>query len=132
MGTMQFKDYIFRHNPARITVSEAKAVVTHVCPGGGEISQELGRKARIILCSGSFFGTTMAHAMSQLTAFRQKATGEGMLYLPGIPPFSARLLELVFDAEGDGRVILYTMKFTEVLDSRETGTATVVYFGRGE
>jgi hypothetical protein len=36
-----------------------------------------------------------------------------MLYLPGIPPFYAYLADLSVDAEGDGRVILYAMKFVE-------------------
>jgi hypothetical protein len=110
---MQFRDYIFRHNPAKITVSDSKAVATHLCPGGAEIAQELGERARQVTCSGSFFGANLGEAMGQLLEFRQKATGEGMLYLPGLPPFPARLLELAFDAEGDGRIILYTMKFIE-------------------
>ncbi len=110
MGTMQFRDYIFRHNPARIAVSDPRAVVTHICPGGAEIAQELGTRARVITCSGSFFGNGMTEAMGQLLEFRRKAEGEGMLYLPGLPPFPARLLELKFDAEGDGRIILYTMR----------------------
>jgi hypothetical protein len=110
---MQFRDYIFRHNPAKITVSDTKAVVTHLCPGGAEIAQELGQQARAVTCSGSFFGAGLGEAMGQLIEFRQKAVGEGMLYLPGLPPFPARLVALAFDAEGDGRIILYTMKFIE-------------------
>jgi hypothetical protein len=120
---MQFRDYIFRHNPAKITVSSPKAVVTHLCPGGAEIAQELGERARVVTCSGSFFGASMGEAMGQLLEFRQRSAGEGMLYLPGLPPFPARLLELVFDAEGDGRIILYTMKFIETFMGHSGGQA---------
>jgi hypothetical protein len=121
---MQFRDYIFRHNPAKITVSDSRAVVTHLCPGGAEIAQELGERARVVTCSGSFFGASMGEAMGQLLEFRKRSAGEGMLYLPGLAPFPARLLELVTDAEGDGRIILYTMKFIETFIGHGGGQGT--------
>ncbi len=121
MSNTQFRDYIFRHNPAKIAVSDPRAVVSHFCPGGAEVTQELGLRPRTVVCSGSFFGDSLSEAMGQLIEFRQKSSGAGMLYLPGLPPFSARLLELAFDAEGDGRIILYTMKFIEVANHNDNG-----------
>jgi hypothetical protein len=116
MDTVQFRDFIFRHNPHNIQMSAPQATASHFCHGVGEIVQGMGEKARIVKCSGSFFGDTYTQAMAQLLEFRAKtAKGEaGMLFLPGIPPFMARLREFVFDAVGDGRIIAYTMEFVEV------------------
>ncbi len=119
MGNTQFRDYVFRHNPAKITVSDPRAVVSHFCPGGPEVAQDLGTRPRTVVCSGSFFGESLGEAMGQLIEFRQNSFGPGMLYLPGVPPFPARLLELDFDAEGDGRIILYTIKFIETASGQD-------------
>jgi len=113
IDNMQFRDFIFKHNPEKISVSDAQNVVTHFCPGKTEITQDMGKKARIVTCFGSFWGDSYSAAMRELLEFRQKSAGVGMLYLPGIPPFSARLSELSFDAQGDGRIIPYTMRFVE-------------------
>lgn len=113
--TMQFRDFIFRHNPQTIAVSCAANVVPHFCPGKGDVVQNLGRRGRIVRCSGSFFGTSFREAMAQLTEFRQKTneTTGGMLFIPGVEPFMAQLREFAFDAQGDGRIIGYTMVFVE-------------------
>lgn len=67
----------------------------------------------MVTCSGSFWGPSFSEAIKELIEFRQRGDSVGMLYLPGIAPFPARLRELAFDAEGDGRIIPYTMSFIE-------------------
>lgn len=117
MTTMQFKDFIFRHNPERISVGDSRRIVSHFCPGAAEITQNLGQNARAVTCAGCFFGDNFSEALAQLLEFRQKSDGEtGMLYLPGLPPFPAKLVELAFEATGDGRVIPYTMRFLEAVE----------------
>lgn len=113
--TMQYRDFLFRHNPQCITVYQPSQVASHFCPGWGDMTQQLGGKARTVRCQGSFFGGNFPEAMSQLQEFRGK-TGDGergMLLIPGLSPFMAYLKELVFDAQGDGRIIPYTMVFVE-------------------
>lgn len=110
METMQFRDFVFPHNPQSITVSERTQTVTLFCPGKGEIQQRLGGGCRVVRCAGSF-----EEAVRQVEAFR-RSTGEaaaGMLLIPGMQPFWAHIKELVFEASGDGRVIPYTMLFVE-------------------
>lgn len=116
MDTMQFRDFIFKNNPQKISVSDSSNLVSHFCPGKAEITQDLGKKARVVTCSGSFWGDSFSEAVNQLLDFRQRSGGVGMLFLPGIPPFPARLSELSFDAQGDGRIIPYTMRFLEAVD----------------
>ena len=113
--TMQFRDFIFPHNPRSITVSQGEELAAHFCPGRGDVVQYLGPRARTVRCQGSFFGDSFTQAAAQLRAFRRKAgDGErGMLLVPGMAPFLAHLKELAFDATGDGKIIPYTMVFVE-------------------
>lgn len=119
VNTMQFRGFVFSTNPEKISVNEEWNVVRHFCPGKAEISQDLGKKARVVTCSGSFWGASFSETMRELSRFREESGGSlsggnvGMLYIPGMPPFTARLTELAFDAQGDGRIIPYTMKFIE-------------------
>lgn len=115
MFSMQFRDFMFKTNPEKISVSDSKNVVSHFCPGKAEITQDMGKKARVVVLSGSFWGDSFSEAMSQLLDFRAKSGDVGMLFLPGLPPFPARLTELAFDARGDGRIIPYTMRFLEAV-----------------
>lgn len=116
--TMQFRDYIFDHNPAKITVTRAEKAVRQFSPGRGEILQHLGRMARVVRCEGSFFGDSFATASARLDAFRRRAEGEepGALFVPGEEPFLAYLQEFVFEAAGDGRIIPYAMTFLEAME----------------
>lgn len=113
--TMQYRDFIFRHNPQNITIYQPNEVVSHFCPGGGDVVQYLGPRVRTVRCQGSFFGASYHEAMSQLRDFRARTAdgGRGMLLVPGMAPFLAYLKELTFDATGDGKIIPYTMLFTE-------------------
>lgn len=113
--TMQYRSFIFRNNPQNITLYQPNEVVAHFCPGAGDVVQRLGPRARTVRCQGSFFGPSYREAMKQLQDFRAcVADGEkGMLLIPGMAPFLAYLKELTFDATGDGKIIPYTMLFTE-------------------
>lgn len=114
-NTMQFRGYVFTTNPEKISVGETRNVARHFCPGKAEISQDMGKKARVVTCTGSFWGESFSDAMRELLKFREQGDGVGMLYLPGMPPFAARLVELAFDAQGDGRIIPYSMRFIEAM-----------------
>ena len=115
--TMQFRDFIFPHNPGSITVTQPGELAVHLCPGKGEVVQYLGARAKTVRCQGSFFGATFHEAVSQLQEFRERAgTAErGLLLIPGMQPFLAYLRELSFDSTGDGKIIPYTMVFVEAV-----------------
>lgn len=115
MNTMQYRDYIFTHNPQTIQITHGVGTVSLFCPGRGEVVQQLGGKANVVQCSGSFFGNSYAQALAELEAFRKSADANtpGSLFLPGMHPFFAYLREFVYEASGDGRIIPYTMTFVE-------------------
>lgn len=114
--TMQFRDFIFRHNPKNIAMSSGQQAVRHLCPGKGEIVQNLGRVPREVRCTGSFLGKDYSDAIAQVTDFRKKAEQKdaGLLMLPGVEPFLAHLREFNFEAGGDGRILAYSMLFAEI------------------
>jgi len=116
--TMQFRDFLFPHNPHTITVRQPEGLVGHFCPGKGDVLQHLGARARTVRCQGSFFGATYTQALAQLRAFRQKTqdSRRGMLLVPGMEPLLAYLSEFAFNAQGDGKIIPYTMVFTEAVE----------------
>lgn len=113
--TIQFRDYIFRHNPQSITITCGTGTASHFCPGVGELVQRLGGKCRTVRCQGSFFGGSFQEASAQLEEFSRKAQQDqaGTLFLPGLQPFQAHLQELLFECAGDGKIIPYTLVFVE-------------------
>ena len=115
MQTMQFRDYIFKHNPAKIRITNQNHITEDFCPGKGSVTQNLGPKPRKVVCSGSFAGLTPREALEQAAEFRRKTADEqsGILFLPGMEPFPAQLREFILEAEGDGRVLPYTLTFVE-------------------
>ena len=117
MSPMQFRDYIFDHNPSSITLRERERTVTHIRPGTGNISQHLGTQGRRVTCKGAFFGASYSEASVSLQRFRAAACGgaTGLLFLPGMEPFPGRLTDFAVEAQGDGCIISYTMVFDEVL-----------------
>jgi hypothetical protein len=116
MSEMQYRDFVFPHNPASIEVSHGKNLQAYICPGKGEVLQEVGKAARVVICKGCFFGDTYAQARAQLDAFCAAAEQPGMLYLPEATPFCAWLRDLKWSAEGAGQLLPYTMVFVEVLE----------------
>ena len=115
MSTMQFRDYVFRHNPAIIRVEESPVLSEDYCPGLGLLVQNHGRGARVVTCSGSFWGATADDAFRQCESLRQAANKErtGLLCLPGVAPFYAHMRALTVDARGDGLLLPYTVVFVE-------------------
>lgn len=115
MDTMQFRDFLFRHNPEQITVTDAARLKEDFCPGLGSRVRRLGQRARRVRCHGSFLGASPEEAFEQAAELRRAAAGgqAGMLFLPGMEPFPARLEEFVAEAGGDGRILPYTLTFVE-------------------
>jgi hypothetical protein len=115
METVQFRDFVFRHNPQSITVSDGAKLAENLCPGQGVQVRSMGAMARTVTMKGCFLGSTIRDAMEQAAAFRRKtAAGEaGTLFLPGMEPFTAQLKEIALEAVGEGLILPYTMVFVE-------------------
>lgn len=119
MEKMQFRGFLFPHNPASISLERDEKVARYFCPGKGEFSRNLGRLLRVVRCEGCFYGRTPEEAAGQMERFLEAAgetEGEkqsGALFLPGMRPFQAHLREFSVTAKEDGCILPYHMVFVE-------------------
>ena len=115
MQKMQFRDFIFPHNPATILVERLGRHASFFCPGHGEIVQTLGAGRRQVRCTGDFVCASAGESVALTASFEEQcADGKpGVLLLPGRAPMIAVLAEHSFQARGDGRVTPYFMRFLE-------------------
>lgn len=120
MNNMQYKDFIFPHNPAAITLEEPGRHAVHFCPGQGEVVQFLGGGKRSIRCEGSFACATPEEAAALMEGFRARAADPqpGVLFLPGLPPVVAVVTSCVFQAVGTGATLPYAIRFLETGDAQ--------------
>lgn len=119
MEIMQFKSFVFPHNPAVITVEAPCRHARFFCPGHGEQVQALGTGVRSVRCTGSFFAPTPAGAAALVSAFAAltRDCSPGVLILPGLDSMEAVLTGFSWRGEGMGCQIPYEITFVE----REAG-----------
>jgi len=115
MESMQFRSFIFPHNPAAIAVERLGRHATFFCPGHGEVVQTLSEGRRQVRCSGDFVCASARESAALIADFEQRAADgqPGILIMPGMGSMIAVLAEHAFHARGDGRVTPYTMRFIE-------------------
>ena len=68
MTNLRFKEYVFRHNPARLKVSRCQKVSRSCCYGVGEHLQLLGNGLTVVEGEGELFG---ADALEQFYALQR-------------------------------------------------------------
>ncbi len=115
MERMQFKSFVFPHNPASVSVEAPGRYAVLLCPGQGERTQELGRGLRRVTCSGALLAGTPGEAAALLADFAARALtpGPGLLVLPGLGSLTALLAGFTYRAEGTGAHIPYELRFVE-------------------
>lgn len=123
MTNLQFGTYVFEHNPRKISMGFESAVAAQLLPSWGVISQNMGARCRLVRCEGEVFAATPDGAAAKLAELSALCVSTAaMLYLPTGERFSAYLLRFGYAAQGDGRVITYTMEFTEAMSRNGGGT----------
>ena len=115
MTAMQFGSYVFPHNPRKIELSFSNSISTHLQPSRGVLSQNLGKRARVVRCEGELFAATADAALAQLNTLSGacSSSAAATLYLPAGGQFSAYVSRFGFAAQGDGRIISYYVEFIE-------------------
>ena len=105
MTNLRFKEYVFRHNPARLKVSRCQKVSRSCCYGVGEHLQLLGNGLTVVEGEGELFG---ADALEQFYAL-QKLAGQGV----GLEPMQAVLEEVEMVGVGGQELVEYRVRFVE-------------------
>ena len=121
MSRMQYGEFVFPHNPRRIELSYTGTLAPQVFPGCGAAVQELG--CRVARCEGEVFAPTPEGAAAKLAEISAACTGGGfaLLYLPAGGSFEAAVSRFAYTAQGDGRVLTYTLEFVERAAQRGVG-----------
>lgn len=97
MTNLRFKEYVFRHNPARLKVSRCQKVSRSCCYGVGEHLQLLGNGLTVVEGEGELFGVD---ALEQFCALQKLAgQGAGLLSGAGLEPMQADELLVKFELE---------------------------------
>lgn len=115
MTRLQFQQFVFEHNPRKIELSFAQHMAMHTVPAYGAVAQSLGPKCRIVRCEGEVFADMPDGASKKLAAISAICVGgtPGQLYLPTGERFEAVVSRFAYIAQGDGRVISYSIEFIE-------------------
>lgn len=115
MTKLQYGTFTFENNPRRIELSGSNAIAAHTLPFHGTVSQNLGPRGRAARCSGEVFAQDAASALEKLAALRAACSGVGaaQLTLPTGDTFLAFVSRFAYTAQGDGRVLAYTIDFVE-------------------
>ena len=123
MSRMQYGEFVFPHNPRRIELSYTGTLAPQVFPGCGAAGQELGPRCRVARCEGEVFAPTPEGAAAKLAEISAACTGGGfaLLYLPAGGSFEAAVSRFAYTAQGDGRVLTYTLEFVERAAQRGVG-----------
>lgn len=112
---MQFKSFLFPHNPAEIVVEQPGRYAVFLLPDHGELVQSLGKGVKRVRCTGSFLAHSAREAAAIAAEFEAKTAdpSPGILLLPGLGSMEAVLAELRWEAQGDGRELPYVMSFVQ-------------------
>lgn len=80
-------------------------------------------RCRVARCEGEVFAPTPEGAAAKLAEISAACTGGGfaLLYLPAGGSFEAAVSRFAYTAQGDGRVLTYTLEFVERAAQREVG-----------
>lgn len=109
---MQFKDYVFSHNPSKFEIINDRRLTQYISPLVCDVVQDLGLRARIVKGSGEFFGTDCMEQFMKLYSLYRKS-GSGKLILPTGTNFYAYFKELELVGEAGPFSIKYSFCFLE-------------------
>lgn len=90
---MEFRGFRWPQNPASLSVSHGRQIAAHTVPYAGDMLQDFGRRKTVVTGEGVFKGGHAMEQFQQLQAFQEDGMA-GVLYMMGLPPIPAKLVEL--------------------------------------
>lgn len=117
---MQYKGYVWPHNPRTYTISYERKVAVHKVPFGRYAMQDLGLAGRVMRGEGEFFGENAYEEFKKLASvFYQN--GPGTLLHPVWQSSQAYFVELSLAQEPRKDYVRYTFAFWENYDKYSQG-----------
>ena len=132
ISPMRFKSHTWNYNPEKIKILSQKEVVESIVPLSDNITQSLGRNARVVTGEGCIYGENCFEEFySMWDVFRDNTPG--VLSLPEFAVMNACFTSLSIIGEATDSLIKYNFTFTEVMDtSRDKSPETVHIALEGE
>ena len=123
LAPMQFKNYIWPHNPETYSVTWRRRVAVQEAPFGGACAQELGQAYRVMRGEGTFAGADAYLEFEKLAAVFEEE-GPGLLTHPVWRTARAYFVSLRLTEEPTPDYVRYAFEFWE--DSGHGGGLTAV------
>ena len=132
ISPMRFKSHTWNYNPEKIKILSQKEVVESIVPLDDNITESLGRNARVVTGEGCVFGENCFEEYYSIwCVFRDNTPG--VLSIPEFAVMNAYFTSLSVIGEATDNLIRYSFTFTEVMDTtREKSPKTVHIASDGE
>lgn len=118
ISRMRYKDYVWPYNPEVLKIERAKNISEIKIPYQLNCLQDLGCGGRIVTGSGCFSGAGCMEEFERLvTVF--SLDGGGLLYVPGMEPFSALFVSLSLKGKDGPDCVRYEFRFLEGGDAKK-------------
>lgn len=112
---MQYKGYVWPHNPRTYTIRYQRQVALHKVPFGRYAMQDLGLTRRVMTGEGEFFGPKAYEEFKKLASIFYEG-GPGPLIHPVWQASQAYLVELSLAQEPRKDYVRYTFTFWETFE----------------
>lgn len=112
---MQYKDFIWPHNPKTYTIRYERQVAVHKIPFGRYATQDLGLTRRVMTGEGEFFGEKAYDTFKKLASLFYQG-GTGVLIHPVWQTSMAYFVRLSLTQEPRQDYVRYSFTFWEDYD----------------
>lgn len=109
---LKFKNYQFRFNPEKFSVSQKRRLKMFSCPNFNVQIQDLGFMPRVITGEGVLIGNDLMKEFEQISNLHNQEDS-GLLYLPNIAPFYCYFNDLQVVGQAGESVLRYKFEFIE-------------------
>ena len=117
---MQYKGYVWPHNPRTYTIRYQRQVAVHKVPFGRYAMQDLGLTRRVMTGEGEFYGPTADEEFKKLASVFYEG-GAGPLIHPVWQSSKAYFVELALAQEPRKDYVRYTFTFWETFEGYSQG-----------
>ena len=126
-STMQYKDYVWAHNPKSINILSSRDIKEALIPYCGNEFQDYGMEKRIVKGIGEFYGENCLEQYKVLVDLFNKK-GTGYLSLPNVPPFLAIFKSLRLEGSAKPNILSYSFEFWECLKKETENKSLLTNF----
>lgn len=125
LAPMQFKNFIWPHNPQVFSIEFQRTMALHKIPFGKHCLQNLGMNRRVMKGEGEFVGASAYSQFKQLASLFYEET-PGVLVHPLWQSSKVYFVELFLKQEPRENYVRYGFCFWECFDALEQATLTEV------